>query len=1023
MNHPRKSATSRHGSGRGVFLAGLIALTSGCQPLPDESPSAEVSPTRERQSLVTPPRTCQDIKNTRSLAKDGEYILYVESDRNKPWKAYCHDMAGTPVEFLTLPESGLVSNVSEYVAGVYSPGTTVRTRFHKLRIDPFSLRARAWDKTFTSSSGELRHASSTGPRITVMPYATAMSCNGGATARATVDLRGTPFVLPYSSFTLGGWAFAGQEARAAGDQVATLTGGGACGWNGPILTAWEDPLDGGLLPLTYGAPAAERKVTAHVYPVNATPTNGQALDLGWHDMNRLTVGNDAINKVHVPRGWKVTLYADSGFTGARHIYKEDEDLTGKIIDLKTSSIHVEAPVLAYTGPGYQGTELSLRPGRYTLEQLGLSGQTPRSFKVPEGFRVTLHKDSLTSGAYQVITQDTDLSNGSTLDGQVRALFIESPTQRNTNVLYGQWQSSGGRDARHVGNRRLRMELPSASDELVTFELESTNAGPVLYLVDGMDTPIAESTPAGERAARLTVALREGGGNYYLVAATNQPGQRGDFTLRADWGRLRYRDNLEVKRVTGFQFIMDDSGTGATKDLSVWRPHADEAQGYYSLGDVGMPSHGVAPLSAYVVKDVYRRGLLQYPQSYTLLWTSEGTSGRKGSLWQPVPVDGYTCLGVVASSTLDRPALDQIRCVRSEYAVQVASLPVWSDDGIRGSRMKVTMLEQSPQEARALYTSNLNGASGHFLPTLLPPIWALNRSAVDSPEFAGGFVDDYAVLQFAPRVWLHSQENFLPSTTEYFLENVVEYEGHLTTRQPLGCEDCTNPPFLKGLNPTVQHVPVYAQIIPRTVQGAPTNITDVIYWTFYNYNLGKWVCVGAYAEVGGYRVCVAPSYILGFYHLGNHVGDWEHLTVRFVDGRPIAVTMSQHGKAPVFAYGGKTLPMVDQRPEAYSALGSHGLYPDAAVHKYMDLHNGDALKDITDRGTAWKTWERPVISPWRPQGTYEGSLHWLNITADWGNAKEGCDSIVSRLSGECILNGGPGGPMQKDFTAPDYGELE
>ncbi|MFY2562010.1 Vps62-related protein, partial [Corallococcus terminator] len=158
-------------------------------------------------------------------------------------------------------------------------------------------------------------------------------------------------------------------------------------------------------------------------------------------------------------------------------------------------------------------------------------------------------------------------------------------------------------------------------------------------------------------------------------------------------------------------------------------------------------------------------------------------------------------------------------------------------------------------------------------------------------------------------------------------------------------------------------------------------------------------------------------------LGNHVGDWEHLTVRFVDGRPVAVTMSQHGKAPVFAYGGKTLPMVDLRPEAYSALGSHGLYPDAAVHEYMDLYNGDSLKDITNQGTAWKTWERPVIFPSQPQGTFTGSLAWLNISSDWGNAKSGCDTYVSEKSGECVLNGGPAGPMHKSFTHPDFSELE
>ncbi|MCP3102318.1 Vps62-related protein [Myxococcus sp. K15C18031901] len=978
------------------------------EPPPPETPGAVL------QSLAALPTTCQDIKSQVYLAKDGEFVLYYEGNRSKPWMAYCHGMAGTPAEYLTLPESSLFSNVSEYAAGVHSPGTTVRTVFHKLRIDPFTLRVRAWDKTFTTSTGRLTHAG-TGPVVTVMPYATAMACTGGASGRATVDLRGTPFILPYSAFAVDGWARAGIETREPGDQVATLTGGGACGWNGPILTAWEDPLDGGILPLIYDTAAPTWKVTARVYPVGGSPTSGQALDLGWFDMNQLTVGNDAINAVHVPRGWKVTLYTDSGFQGTQHIFTRDTDLTGHVVNLQTSSIHVEAPVTVFTQPDFTGDSRELRPGRYTLEQLGLTSATFRSLRIPEGFRVTLHAQTNFYGTYQVLTQDTDLASGSYMDGKVAALFIESPTQRNTNVVYGQWQSSGGPQVKHAGNRTLLLSRTGPDDEIVTIDLEST-AGPILYLSNGTDTPVAESVLVSPTVARLTVALRNMEGGPYLVAGTSQPGKSCDFTVRTDKGRLQYMDHLEARLVTSFQFIYDDRGTGASGNLSVWRPAANEAQGYYSLGDVAMPSHGVAPRAAFVVKDKGYGGLLLRPKDYTLVWTSEGTSGGlKGSFWQAIPYDGYTCLGGIATNDFYKPALDAMRCVRSEFAVQVASHKVWDDAGAKGAKSSVTLLEARTDVPQALYTSTLSAVAGRYLPGLpLPKVWALNRSALDNPEFSGGFVDDYAVIQFAPRVWLHSDEFFLPSTTEYFLENTQEVGGHLTTRIPLGCDDCTNPPFLHGLDPNQQHVPVYAQVIPRTVAGTPTNITDVVYWTFYAFNFGKHVCIGG--RLGD--TC------LGYWmQLGNHVGDWEHLTVRFVDGRPTQVTMSQHGKAPVFGYGGKLLPMADLHPEAYSALGSHGLYPDAAVHEYMNLYNGDSLKDVTNRGAAWKTWEKPVVFPWQPQGSFTGSLSWLNITAGWGNAKSGCDNVVSKASGECILNGGPGGPMQKDFTHPDYGELE
>ncbi|MCE9673220.1 Vps62-related protein [Myxococcus stipitatus] len=1018
MSHPWQSTTSRKDSGRGVVLAGLVALSSACQPGPTSGePTPPESPSESTQSLAALPKTCQDVKNQQYLTKDGEYLLYYEGERSKPWKAYCHGMAGTPVEYLTLPESHLFSNFSEYAAGDHSPGTTVRTIFHKLRIDPTTLRVRAWDKTFTTSTGQLTHGP-TGATVTVMPYATAMACTGGDSGRATVDLRGTPFILPYAPFHVDGWARAGTTTREPGDQVATLTGGGACGWNGPTLTAWEDPLDGGILPLIYDVAAPTWKVAARVYPVGGSPTSGQALDLGWYDMHQLTVGNDAINAVRVPRGWKVTLYTDSGFRGTQHIFTRDTDLTGHVVNLQTSSIHVEAPVTVFTQPSFTGESRELRPGRYTLEQLGLTSATFRSLRIPEGFRVTLHEESFDYGRYQVLTQDTDLATGSYMDGRVAALFIESPSQRDTNVVYGHWQSSGGREVRHDGNRRLLLSGLGVEDEIVTIDLESA-AGPVLFLSNGTDTPVAESVLISPTVARLTVAMRSTEGPPILIAGTSQPGKSGAFTVRANRGRLQYASYLEAKVVTGFHFIYDDRGTGAAGNLSVWRPAADNAQGYYSLGDVAMPSHGVAPRAGFVVKDKGYGGLLLRPKDYALVWSSEGTSGGlKGSFWQALPFDGYTCLGGIANNDFYKPPLDAMRCVRSDFAVQVASQRVWDDAGAKGSKSSVTLLETRSDAPQGLYTSTLNPVAGRYLPgMLLPPVWALNRSALDNPEFRGGFVDDYAVIQFAPRVWLHSDEQFLPSTTEYFLKHVKEVNGHLTTLQPLGppgCDECADPPFLRGLHPSQTHVPVYAQLIPRTVAGTPTNITDVIYWTFYDFNLGKHVCIGG--RIGD--TC------LGYWmQLGNHVGDWEHLTVRFVDGRPTQVTMSQHGKAPIFGYGGKHLPMMGLHPEAYSALGSHGLYPDAAVHEYMNLYNGDSLKDVTNRGTAWHTWDKPVVFPWQPQGTFKGSLSWLNITAGWGNAKSGCDNAVSRASGECILNGGPGGPMQKDFTHPDYGELE
>jgi hypothetical protein len=183
--------------------------------------------------------------------------------------------------------------------------------------------------------------------------------------------------------------------------------------------------------------------------------------------------------------------------------------------------------------------------------------------------------------------------------------------------------------------------------------------------------------------------------------------------------------------------------------------------------------------------------------------------------------------------------------------------------------------------------------------------------------------------------------------------------------------------------------------------------------FYPYNNGKRVCIGWYSPWG----CVG-----GYSTFGNHVGDWEHATVRFVDGRPSEIYLSQHSHGQTFTFGDKRLSLVGWRPELYSAQGSHGVYADAARHIYQNLPNGDFLADDTGRGMAWDTWNGLVPFAWQAPGTYGGSLSWLNVTSRWGNPKSGCE-FSEPVAGECVLNDGPTGPMSKDASRPDFMPLD
>ncbi|HVG58861.1 MAG TPA: GON domain-containing protein [Hyalangium sp.] len=246
------------------LLIGLTTLYAGCGPLvPENTPPRLAEMT---QAIEGAPASCQEIKDSDPLAADGHYTLYVDHDPAKPWTAYCHNMAGTPAEYLTLLSTGESVNFSQYTA-TSSQGSNVRTRYTKIRIDPVTLKVHIADQTFSSSTGQLRHGSVT---VTSMPYAVAMSCNQAPSGVANLDLRGTPFDVASGAFMQAGSAYSGTSSYSRRSKVVNLTGGGYCGWTSPTpYTLNPFNQNGGFqLSLVYRAPPAfpdtcEEAVSSH----------------------------------------------------------------------------------------------------------------------------------------------------------------------------------------------------------------------------------------------------------------------------------------------------------------------------------------------------------------------------------------------------------------------------------------------------------------------------------------------------------------------------------------------------------------------------------------------------------------------------------------------------------------------------------------------------------------------------------------------------------------------------------------
>ena len=88
------------------------------------------------------------------------------------------------------------------------------------------------------------------------------------------------------------------------------------------------------------------------------------------------------------------------------------------------------------------------------------------------------------------------------------------------------------------------------------------------------------------------------------------------------------------------------------------------------------------------------------------------------------------------------------------------------------------------------------------------------------------------------------------------------------------------------------------------------IVDAFWFFFYSFNLGNVV-------------------VLRF---GNHVGDWEHSLVRFYNGKPKAIFVSEHFFGQAYSY--RAVEKSGKRPVIYSATGTHAMYATAGRHAYI-----------------------------------------------------------------------------------------
>ncbi|CAN8098306.1 unnamed protein product [Discula destructiva] len=183
------------------------------------------------------------------------------------------------------------------------------------------------------------------------------------------------------------------------------------------------------------------------------------------------------------------------------------------------------------------------------------------------------------------------------------------------------------------------------------------------------------------------------------------------------------------------------------------------------------------------------------------------------------------------------------------------------------------------------------------------------------------------------------------------------------------------------------------------------MTDVFYFYFYSYNIGR------------------PVLDIEF---DLHIGDWEHVMIRFVNSDPYAIYLSEHSAGS--AYYWDVMDFTGDRPITYVANGSHANYATVGSQAYS-IGLG-LVTDVTDAGYAWDMTQN-YRGYWydNASGTFSAAggasvggtqqagetTTWLEWEGHWGDEQyaDGVDGQYC-LFGECLFMSGPTGPVAKNL---------
>lgn len=503
--------------------------------------------------------------------------------------------------------------------------------------------------------------------------------------------------------------------------------------------------------------------------------------------------------------------------------------------------------------------------------------------------------------------------------------------------------------------------------------------------------------------------------------------------------------LEVCQISSFTKIWATHQGGPDNLGATFFNPSPLPEGFFMLGSYAQPNN--TPLFGCILagKDATGNpstGILKPPIDYTLVFSSESLKIKQdgiGYIWQPTPPDGYKAIGHLVTTSPEKPSPDEIRCVRSDFAdVSEIDTLVWGLDGTNG--LNVYGLRPTSRGVQALGVP-----SGTFLArngnTDSTSLACLKNVKADFSSSMPNLSQIHALFQaYSPWIYFHPNEQYLPSSVSWFFDNGALLYAKGNESKPVRIEPTGSNLPQVGSNDgaywldlpadqvakervkrgDLQDAGVYLHVKPML--GAL--FTDIVIWVFYPFN-------------GPARAKVEFVNI-SFDKIGEHVGDWEHVTLRVsnFNGELKSVYFSEHSRG-VWVSASELEFQGGNKPVTYASLHGHAFYPKAGL--VLQGSGGIGIRNDTAKGKmVMDTGAKFVVAAAEYLGSEIVEPPWLNYVREWGprieyniedelkkvekllpgKLKKELEKVIRSLPKEVLGEEGPTGPKVKDSWSGD-----